>query len=130
MITSPEKTCLVCDAIADGSRGLCVKHYEQFRRKRESFATSEQQSAFEQHLIKLGKLLPKMQGKKLSGQEDVFAEDYQSFLALQSKVAEPDTDYKRIADDAEKVADRHNRKTATKKLATEPQIKKTKKKPS
>lgn len=85
MNTSNEKnssrssnTCLVCGDVAT-KRGLCLKHYEQFRRKRDSL-TAEAAAQWEEILIASERLLPKQQGKKF-GIEDPFLESFDAFVA-------------------------------------------------
>jgi len=75
-----EQSCLVCGAVpASLKRGLCEKHYQQFRRKRDVL-TEEASEAWEQQLVDAGKLLPKQQGKKF-GSEDPFLESFENFVA-------------------------------------------------
>ena len=72
------RSCLVCGEVAT-KRGLCLKHYEQFRRKRDSL-TPEAASQWEEILIASERLLPKQQGKKF-GSEDPFLESFEAFVA-------------------------------------------------
>ena len=88
-----EQSCLVCGAVpASLKRGLCEKHYQQFRRKRDVL-TEEASEAWEQQLVDAGKLLPKQQGKKF-GSEDPFLESFDAFVektpdALKKKADSP-----------------------------------------
>lgn len=69
--------CIVCkDQVS--KRGLCTKHYEQYRRRRDSL-TPEAAIAWEKELIRTGKLLPNRQGNKAI--DDAFADDFDSFVA-------------------------------------------------
>jgi len=78
--TIPGNSCLVCGEVATNlKRGLCIKHYEQFRRKRDVL-TKDAAEAFELLLIENDKLLPKQQGKKF-GTDDPFAEYFDTFIA-------------------------------------------------
>ena len=71
--------CLVCgDETNKLKRGLCDKHYQQFRRKKESL-TVESAEEWESLLVENGKLLPKQQGKKF-GMDDPFADLFNEFV--------------------------------------------------
>ena len=69
--------CLVCENNR-AKRGLCIKHYEQFRRRRDSLPI-EQQQMWESRLIEANKLLPQKQGNR--SKDDAFDEDFEEFLA-------------------------------------------------
>jgi hypothetical protein len=112
MSRNPEQKpkCLVCENIADSSRGLCVSHYLQFTRKRKELIENGMESkaiAWEKHLVETGKLLPNRQGKKAS--DDVFEDDLNKFLASTS------TDHEADADEIERVARKHAVKESAKK---------------
>jgi predicted RNase H-like nuclease len=113
--------CLVCDGIANSSRGLCVSHYLQFTRKRKLLA-EEQAIAWEKILIEAGKLLPSRQGNRSI--DDAFADDFNKFLAgrqLATKV-KPASDMPTQLDEIdqdeaeiERVRNKHVAKESTKK---------------
>lgn len=69
--------CLVCENNS-AKRGLCIKHYEQFRRRRDSLPP-EQQEMWEARLIEANKLLPQKQGNR--SKDDAFDDDFEAFLA-------------------------------------------------
>ncbi len=71
--------CVICDeSHLRRTRGLCTKHYEQYRRKRDSL-TVDAANAWEIVLIETGKLLPNRQGNKSI--DDAFADDFSSFVS-------------------------------------------------
>jgi hypothetical protein len=86
-ISSNEK-CLVCgDAASRLSRGLCIKHYEQYRRKKDSL-NDELAVQFEADSIAAGLLLPSRQGKKAGS-----VNPYEAVVAnLQKKPSTDDED--------------------------------------
>jgi len=78
--TDPPKCC-VCDE-SQAKRGLCVKHYEQFRRNRAKFAKEQGEelaAAWEKRLLASGKILPNRQGNKAV--DDPFGNELDLFLA-------------------------------------------------
>lgn len=76
-----EGKCIICEDVhARRTRGLCMRHYEQYRRKRDSLK-SELVSAWEDALVKAGKLMPNRQGKQLDSDQDAFAGEFEAFLA-------------------------------------------------
>lgn len=84
-------------------RGLCAKHYEQYRRKLDSLAEDER-SAWELRMVGVGKLLPAKQGNR--SVDNAFDEEFEAF---------------------KKELDKLESKQATKEAATKP-TKTTKKK--
>lgn len=63
---TPKETCLIdgCDGSKKLIRGLCQKHYTQFKRQIDSIEESNRE-AFEAKLVEKGQLLPaKTPGKK------------------------------------------------------------------
>jgi hypothetical protein len=76
-----EGKCIICGESQEGRRrGLCQKHYEQYRRKRNSLRP-ELVSSWEATLIDAGKLLPNRQGKQADAEQDAFADEFEAFLA-------------------------------------------------
>jgi hypothetical protein len=72
-----KKRCLACDEVPAKKRGLCQKHYEQFRRKRDTL-TEEAAKAWEETLISAGKLARNIQGQRQDS-DDAFAESFIEF---------------------------------------------------
>lgn len=76
-----EGKCIICEEErANRRRGLCVKHYEQFRRRRDSllpFARAD----WERLSISRGKLLPSKQGQR-QVTDDAFSDLFDEFQAL------------------------------------------------
>lgn len=65
--------CVVCgEKTQDRRRGLCTKHYEQYRRSKIGM-TDEEIEDLEEVLVEQGRLMPSIQGKK-PGAENVFAD--------------------------------------------------------
>ncbi|XZE18773.1 hypothetical protein SH449x_004076 [Pirellulaceae bacterium SH449] len=104
------KACLVCGDLATNlKRGLCLRHYEQFRRKRDSLKP-EAADAWELQLIESGKLLPKQQGKKF-GIDDPFAESFAAFVAsTPDAMREESATPKEILESAVKKTAEHRKK--------------------
>jgi hypothetical protein len=65
--------CVICEvAQAERRRGLCGKHYEQYRRAKLAMNPDEIEE-FEAIAIENGQLMPSVQGKK-PGAENIFAD--------------------------------------------------------
>lgn len=77
-----KQPCLVCGVLYTNlKRGLCTKHYQQFRRRKECLKPDAAEQ-WELLLIEEGKLLPKQQGKKF-GVDDPFGDSFSAFIASQ-----------------------------------------------
>lgn len=75
-----EGKCLICGTVTDGRRrGLCISHYERFRRARAKIP-EDRVAEFKAVLIEKGHLLASRQGQK-DREEDVFAEAAVEFMA-------------------------------------------------
>lgn len=76
-----EGRCIICeDEHVRRTRGLCMRHYEQYRRKRDSLR-QDLVASWEETLIQAGKLMPNRQGKQLDAEQDAFASEFEAFLA-------------------------------------------------
>jgi hypothetical protein len=99
--------CLICEEHETAEnrlrRGLCTRHYEQFRRAAATIPPAKL-ADFERGLIEAGKLLPNRQGQK-GGDVNEFAAFAEQFL--------PERDRKAIDDG----------KRASRKLTEEPKNK-------
>ena len=75
-----ESRCVVCEKVdKKRSRGLCKKHYEQYRRHRDSLKTQFSKDAWEQAAIDAGKLLESRQGRRMDVEENAFADLFAKF---------------------------------------------------
>ncbi len=75
--------CLLCHTVETEDsrlrRGLCIKHYEQFRRSL-AMIPADKQAAYEEFLVSKKELLPKRQGQK-GGDTSHFSERAKEFLS-------------------------------------------------
>ena len=99
--------CIVCgEKSSERRRGLCGKHYEQYRRAKLS-VSPEQIEEFEELLVEQGRLMPSVQGKK-PGVENVFADIAAAIRLKHAHAAEDPENYNKMptaADAAEIIAD-------------------------
>lgn len=111
---NPKNSCLVCgEETTNLKRGLCSRHYEQFRRKRDSL-TQEAAEAWELQLINQGKLLAKQQGKKF-GLDDPFAESFNEFVENTPNALRKEGDsVKNLLETARKEVEQHDKKSTRK----------------
>jgi len=66
------KKCLVCDReAAQGRRGLCQKHSDQFNYKKRKLATEAERDAFDREQVGLGNILEANPGRT-SNEPDAF----------------------------------------------------------
>lgn len=61
--------CLLCESVA-ARRGLCIKHYGQFRARRNERSSTRDQAQFEINCIEAGKILPQQAIRRLKGECD------------------------------------------------------------
>ena len=81
-----EGKCVLCKKHATNlRRGLCNAHYLNWRAARKELRDDKARQAFDDMLIKQGRLLPSEQGKRTDDTENPFARSLAEFLAEWSK---------------------------------------------
>jgi hypothetical protein len=101
--------CLVCgDSTKGGGRGLCQKHYRQFKRAFDSFENPEDANAFEAKSLEEGWIEPKQVGgrPKTWTPFDALAEKVRTASSMYDpkKAAADDADIERAKEEARKMA--------------------------
>lgn len=106
--------CIICgESHKDRRRGLCMKHYEQYRRKIKSLR-SDFVPSWEAALIEAGKLMPNRQGKHIDAEENAFADEFEAFLAENPDALTETSNViprRQIADDIKKTKAKKNAET-------------------
>lgn len=70
--------CIECQEPREGRRrGLCVKHYEQFQRKKKSLPEDEQ-AEWDTFAVRQGRILASRQGNRAT-EDDAFADLFEQF---------------------------------------------------